>query len=141
MEPSPESCKLIQPLQSLTVADPDLDPLNLLYVKYSIPYTPETSENQDPETKKGGKKRKLSNIKKKGVNEKAADGMKFQCERCPLTFDDIIDLDDHRKKEHSFSYRHLTPYGCKKCGHSYTQTSYFLQHMRLHLGEYQSVET
>lgn len=92
---------------------PDQDQENLLVVKDSKPYTPETNENQEPEKKKRGRKPKASkssNAKRGGANAKVDDGLKFQCERCPLTFDSIIDLDDHREKGH------VCTFSCQQCG-------------------------
>ncbi|KAF5271752.1 hypothetical protein FQA39_LY08075 [Lamprigera yunnana] len=116
------------------------------------------STNQEPEKKKRGRKRKWpkQNTKTKRLVYNFNEGMKYQCERCILIFDNVTDLENHREKEHasnfsceacgqvvhsakallihSRAHQSLKPYVCEQCGRSYSQTSHLWQHMRFHQG-------
>ncbi|KAF2897759.1 hypothetical protein ILUMI_08422 [Ignelater luminosus] len=115
-------------------------------------------ENQEPEKKKRGRKRKWPKqvTKAKRFSLVLDDGYKYQCERCILVFDNVSDLETHREKEHasnfsceecgqvvhsakalvihSRAHQSLKPYVCEQCGRSYSQTSHLWQHMRFHQG-------
>ncbi|XP_045461019.1 zinc finger protein Xfin-like [Harmonia axyridis] len=124
-----------------------------------VPEDSMNNENSDkPEKKKRGRKRKCSKpgIRSKKLQSLINEGYKYQCERCPLVWDNITDLEKHRDEEHAASFscedcgqilhsakallihcrahKCLKPYVCDTCGRSYSQTSHLWQHMRFHQG-------
>ncbi|KAL3287083.1 hypothetical protein HHI36_001567 [Cryptolaemus montrouzieri] len=114
--------------------------------------------SDQPEKKRRGRKRKWSKqgMKNKRMHNLTQEGYKYQCERCPLVWDSVNDLEKHREKEHAASFscedcgqilhsakallihcrahKCLKPYVCDTCGRSYSQTSHLWQHMRFHQG-------
>lgn len=59
-----------------------------------------------PEKKKRGRKRKCSKpgIRSKKLHNLINEGYKYQCERCPLVWDNVADLEKHRDEEHAASF-------------------------------------
>ncbi|KAK9880611.1 hypothetical protein WA026_011850 [Henosepilachna vigintioctopunctata] len=116
------------------------------------------SSLNEPEKKQRGRKRKWSKqgVKSKRMHNVTDQGYKYQCERCPLVWDNVNDLEKHREREHAASFscedcgqilhsakallihcrahKCLKPYVCDTCGRSYSQTSHLWQHMRFHQG-------
>lgn len=73
---------------------------------------PQNLENQEPEKKKRGRKRKWPKqvTKAKRFSLVLDEGYKYQCERCILVFDNVSDLETHREKEHASNF------ACEECG-------------------------
>lgn len=69
-------------------------------------------ENAEPEKKKRGRKRKWLKkaIKPKRPTFLIDEGYKYQCERCVLVFDTVLELETHREKEHASNF------SCEECG-------------------------
>ncbi|CAG9837076.1 unnamed protein product [Diabrotica balteata] len=111
------------------------------------------------EKKKRGRKKKSAQescIRSKKIMLAVDNRIKYQCERCVQVFDTVIDLEEHRRTEHtsnftcdicgqvlhsakdmvihSRTHQKLKPYVCETCGRSYSQTSHLWQHMRFHQG-------